>query len=463
MLRNPSNAGRNKLSAMPDANEQLTSTKLPRPVILLSWVSFFQDVSGEMATPLVPLFLVGALGASATTLGWVDGAAAAAIALMTAWAGWRSDRVVPGVEGGTRRRVPWVRWGYGLPVLGKGLLAFAFAWPMVMAGRTVDRVGKGLRSSPRDALIADAVSASMHGRAFGFHRAMDTAGSMVGVLASAALLWWLVGSSNPPQGGAASAVAHAGLAEHASAFRIIFAVAAGLGLIAWGLTFLVREIPSARTAAESPARAEVHPKSSALPPETTPPATPRSGPLGLSAAYWRTLVLMLVFALANSSDTFLLLRARDVGLEPWTVALAYALSMLTQTAFSYKAGIISDKLGRWPVIGVGWAIYASVYAGFAFMSSTGAWGIWPLMALYGIYMALTDGVGKALIADHAPKERRGAAMGIFYMANGLVTLIASVAAGMLWDRVGPGATFGLGAGLAALAVVLIPVLRSRGR
>ncbi len=440
---------------MPDATEPPAGKKLPRPVILLSWISFFQDVSGEMATPVVPLFLVGALGASATTLGWVDGAAAAAIALMTAWAGWRSDRVV----NGARRRVPWVRWGYGLPVLGKGLLALAFAWPMVMAGRTVDRVGKGLRSSPRDALIADAVSAGVRGRAFGFHRAMDMAGSMVGVVASAALLWWLVGSSNPPQGVAAGAVAPGGLAEHASAFRIIFAVAAGLGLIAWGLTFLVREIPSAGNAAGSPAGAEIHPKSSALPPETTP----RSGPLGLSAAYWRTLVLMLVFALANSSDTFLLLRARDVGLAPWTVALAYALFMLTQTAFSYKAGIVSDKLGRWPVIGVGWAIYAGVYAGFAFMGGTGAWGIWPLMALYGIYMALTDGVGKALIADHAPKERRGAAMGIFYMANGLVTLVASVAAGVLWDRVGPSATFGLGAGLAALAVILIPVLRSRGQ
>jgi MFS family permease len=433
--------------------QQATATHLPRQVTLLGWVSFFQDVSGEMVSPVVPLFVVGVLGASATSLGWIDGVATAAIAMMTAWAGWRSDRVVDG----TRRRVPWIRWGYGLPMVGKGLLASAFAWPMVMAGRTVDRVGKGLRSSTRDALIADAVPKEQRGRAFGFHRAMDAAGSVVGVVISATLLWWLVGSAAPHEAGAAEAAVSAtsaDLARHAPAFRTIFGVAAGLGLVAWWLTFLVRESGRAESTPGLSAGVDARAKGAGAAAEDVP----RSGPLGLSPAYWRTLAIVLVFALANSSDTFLMLRARDVGLAPWAVALAYALFMLTQAALSHPAGVISDTMGRWRVIGLGWAIYAVVYAGFAF---TGAAGVWPLLALYGVYMALTDGVTKALITDHAPVERRGAALGIFYMASGLVTLIASVAAGVLWDRLGPEVAFGFGAVVATGAVMFIPVLRPR--
>jgi len=424
-------------------------------VIILGWVSLFADVSGEMIYPLLPLFLVGVLNASATSLGWVEGVAAATVALLTGWAGWRSDRVVRG----RRRRVRWVQWGYGLPVIGKALLAFAFAWPMVLAGRTIDRLGKGVRSSPRDAIIADAVPANQRGRAFGFHRAMDSAGAVIGVAASAGLLWWFTGS--PAHAGPTAGVGGGGAdATHeAWAFRMVFGVAAVLGLISWAITFLLREdeaVGSCEDATESLAR----PVSTEGEPSAAAAAAPRTGPMGFSAAYWRTLALMLVFSLANSSDTFLLLRARDVGLSPWAVVLAYALFSVMYMGFSYPAGIISDALGRWRVIGMGWAIYAGVYAGFVY---TGSAGVWPLMALYGVSVALTDGVGKALIADHSPADRRGAALGIFYMLSGLVTLLASVAAGLLWDRVGPGATFGFGAGVAVFAVVLIPVLRSRSR
>ncbi len=435
-----------------DTTQRTTSRQLPRPVIVLGWVSLFADVSGEMIYPLLPLFLVGVLHASATSLGWVEGVATATVALLTAWAGWRSDRIVRG----RRRRVPWVQWGYGLPVLGKGLLAFAFVWPMVLAGRTIDRLGKGVRSSPRDAIIADAVPASQRGRAFGFHRAMDSAGAVIGVAASAGLLWWFTGS--PLHGGPNAGVA-ANATHEAWAFRMVFGVAALLGLISWAITFLLREDEAAGSsddATESPAK-RVSTESA---PSVAAIAAPRAGPMGFSFAYWRTLAIMLVFALANSSDTFLLLRARDVGLSPWAVVLAYALFSLMYMSFSYPAGIISDKLGRWRVIGAGWAIYAIVYVGFVY---TGAAGVWPLMALYGVSVALTDGVGKALIADHAPKERRGTALGIFYMLSGLASLAASVAAGLLWDRFGPRATFGFGAGFAALALVLIPVLRSRGQ
>ncbi len=398
--------------------------RLPRSVVLLGWVSFLADVSSEMVYPLIPMFVVGVLGASATTLGIIEGAAALIVAFVTAWAGFRSDR--------HRRRVPYVRIGYGLPVVGKTLMALAFAWPMVLAGRLIDRLGKGLRTSPRDALIADAAGPTIRGRAFGFHRAMDTAGAMVGVLLAAGLLWWFTGSPTKVE---STTPAH----DAGWAFRMVFGISAALGLLSLAITFMVRE-------AEHPAEA------------ANTPRIEHVGRLGLPAAYWQTVALMLVFSLANSSDAFLLLRARDVGLSPWAVVLAYALFNLTYTVVSYPAGVVSDRLGRWRVIAVGWTIYAAVYAGFAF---TGASGVWPLLALYGVYMALTDGIGKALVADHAPPEKRGTALGIYYMASGLVTLLASMVAGVLWDRVGPSVTFGVGAVVAALAVVLVPILRPR--
>jgi len=391
---------------------------LSRDVVVLGWVSFFNDVSSEMIYPLLPLFMIAVLGASATSLGWVEGIAQGAVAVLTAWAGWRSDRF--------RKRVPYVRLGYGLPVAGKAILIGAVAWPMVMLGRTIDRVGKGIRSSPRDALIADTTLPEDRGRAFGLHRAMDSAGAVVGVLLSAALLWWLSGS---PVSGASQT-------EHTAAtFRTIFAVAAVLGLAAVGFTFLLREPPHE-------------------PPPVSPSITPTTGFGGLSRGYWKVAAVLIVFSLANSSDTFLLLRAGQVGLAPWEIVLVYALYSFVYTIVSYPAGILSDRFGRWRVIAIGWIIYAGVYLGLA---HAGATTVWPLLAVYGVYIALTDGVGKALIADHVPRERRGFAIGLFYMATGGTTLVSSVIAGVLWDRVGPAAPFWFG-GIAALAALALLVV-----
>lgn len=394
---------------------------LSRDVIVLGWVSFFNDVSSEMIYPLLPLFMVAVLGASATSLGWVEGVATAAVALLTAWAGWRSDRF--------RKRVPYVRLGYGLPVIGKGILVAAVAWPLVLVGRTVDRIGKGIRSSPRDALIADTTTAADRGRAFGLHRAMDSAGAVVGVLLAAVLLWWLTGT--PTKGGTLAQKEHA-----ETAFRTIFAVAAVLGLTAVGFTFALREPPHDET------------------PQAA--ATTVVGFGGLSGAYWKVLALLIVFSLANSSDTFLLLRAAQVGLAPWQVVLAYALFSFVYTLVSYPAGVLSDRFGRWPMIALGWVIYAGVYVGLA---KTGAVAIWPLLGVYGVYIALTDGVGKALLADHVPRDRRGFAIGLFYMLTGVTTLISSVIAGELWDRVGPASPFWFGAITAGAAVVLLIIMR----
>jgi MFS family permease len=392
---------------------------LPRAVWVLSWVSFFADVSSEMVYPLLPLFLVGVLGSTKTELGLIEGSAVLIVALMSAVAGFRSDRL--------GRRVPWIRWGYGLPVAGKAVIAIATGWPLVLGGRLLDRFGKGLRGAPRDALISDAVPADSRGRAFGLHRAFDTAGALAGVLLSAFLLWRLTGTPTTDAAGAAQAPEWA--------YRAVFAVGAALGLASLALTFLVRE-------SEAPRDATVR--------ETATSRAP------LPRSYWSVLALLVLFSLANSSDAFLLLRVRDLGWSPWAVVLAYALFNVTYAALSYPAGVLSDRLGRWGVIGTGWAIYAAVYAGFAFLPASLAWGAWPLMAAYGVYMALTDGVGKALLADHAPRERRGAAMGLFHAATGVTTLGASLLAGELWDHVGATAALGVGAAFAVLALVALP-------
>ena len=398
--------------------------RLPRSVWLLGGVSFFADVSGEMIYPLLPLFVVAVLGASATELGWIEGIAQAIVALLAAYAGTRSDRV--------RRRLPWVRWGYALPVAGKLILAVAATWPMVLLGRTVDRVGKGMRSSPRDALIIDATDERERGRAFGLHRALDTAGALSGVLISAVLLWWLGGTPT-------STTALTTATSDARPYRVIFAIAAALGVAAVALTLIIRE-PS-------------HPTLPAAPERT-------SEKLGLPRTYWLALAMLLVFAVANSSDTFLLLRASNTGLSPWAVVLAYALYNVVYTLGSYPAGALSDRYGRWKVIAVGWALYAVAYAGFAVASST---MIWPLFAVYGMYMALTDGVGKALLADHAPPQRRGRALGIFYLATGITTIASSVVAGILWDRVSPRAPFWFGAIAAVVALAMLPIAARAAR
>ena len=245
---------------------------------------------------------------------------------------------------------------------------------------------------------------------------MDSAGAVVGVVLSAVLVGLL---------GAGSA----------GTFRIVFAVAAALGLVALAFTVTLRE-----------------PVTHSKPLPETPLSTERT----FSRRYWLVLAVLLVFSVANSSDTFILLRAQEVGLAPWAVVVAYAVFSIVYMAVSYPAGVLSDRIGRWPLILVGWAIYAGVYAALGF---TGSVGIWPLLAMYGVYIALTDGVAKALLADCAPRARRGLALGIYYMAMAGTTLLSSVAAGMLWDHAGSWATFVVGALTAVAGLVLALIIR----
>ncbi|EGB15605.1 major facilitator superfamily MFS_1 [Pseudodesulfovibrio mercurii] len=377
-------------------------TSLPHAIITLGWVSFFTDVASEMVYPVVPLFLVAVLGAPATVLGAMEGAAEAVVCLMKGASGWHSDRI--------GRRTPFVRAGYGLGALSKPLLAMAFSWPMVFIARIIDRSGKGLRTTARDAMIADAAPAAIAGRAYGFHRAMDTTGAIVGVLLSMGLLALLPGH-----------------------YRTIFLLAALPGIVAVWLTFRLKE-PDAAPAA------------------TAAPRLPlREALRGLPPAYWRALLLLSLFSLANSTDALLLLRTRDLGFSDTHVIGAYVLFNLVYAASAYPAGILSDRIGRWRLMLGGWTLYALTYFGFAL---SGPAGIWALFPIYGLYMGLTEGVGKAIIASGLPADRRGTAMGFFLMLTGLLSLAGNLAAGLAWDLIGPRAPFILGGALALLAVIV---------
>lgn len=401
---------------------------LPQTVILLGWVSFFADISSEMIYPLLPLFVVGVLQGSPTNLGWIEGLAAACVAFLTAISGRRSDAR----KNQAAKRTPWVRWGYGLPVLGKGVLTVAGGWPTVLLGRLIDRTGKGFRGSPRDALISEAAPAEMRGRAFGFHRKMDTLGATIGVLISAGLLWLLTGMPR-----LTADATHLANPSQAGAFRIVFGVAALMGLASLGVAAMVKESPA-------------KPVDSAPEPQLESPK--------LSRSFYLAVGVLALFAVANSSDTFILLRGDKAGLSPWAVVLAYAFYNFVYALISEPAGAISDKLGRRRVIIVGWLIYALVYAGFALLKEGNLVMLWMLFGFYGVYIALTDGVSKALAADLTPKSIRGTGIGVFYMITGLAALVGSVLTGWLWSVFGPSIAFWVGAVVALVAALLAAIV-----
>jgi MFS family permease len=397
---------------MQDRAASGTQGPLPQSIRTLGWISFFTDVASEMVYPVVPLFLVAALGAPAVVLGAMEGVAEALVCVMKGLSGWHCDRL--------GRRAPYVRWGYGLGALSKPLLALAFSWPLVFAARMVDRLGKGLRTTARDAMIADAAPESMAGRAFGFHRMMDTAGAILGVLLAMGLLALLPGQ-----------------------YRLIFLLAALPGAVAIRLAFRLRDQDGIRAACAEGPRLPL-----------------RRSLRGLPAAYWRSLALLGLFAFANSTDALLLLRAKNLGLGDVQVVAAYVLFNLTYAASAYPAGALSDRFGRWRMMFGGWTLYGLVYFGFAL---SGPQGLWLLFPVYGLYMGLTEGVGKAIVAVGLPPERRGTAMGFFLMVTGFATLAGSLAAGLAWDLIGPAAPFWLGGSAALLAVAAGLVLRPRAR
>lgn len=376
--------------------------KLGRNVYALALVSFFTDVSSEMIYPLLPAFLTTVLGASASFLGAIEGAAESTAAILKLASGWWSDRV--------QRRKPLVLFGYALASAMRPLVAVAQSAAQVLVIRVTDRIGKGIRNSPRDALIADSVDPSIRGRAFGFQRAADHAGGVLGpLLAFGVLNLWHV------------------------PLRTVFWLAVIPGALAVAsVAFGVRET---RT-----------PTPTARPVERT-----LSGGRKLGGRFWAFLVVILLFTLGNSTDAFLLLRAQQLGVPVVLAPVLWALLHVVKSASSTPGGAISDRVGRVPALVAGWLIYAAVYVAFAKAST--AWHAWALFAAYGLYFGLTEGAERALIADIAPPDQRGTAFGWYYLAIGLGALPASVIFGELWDRQGSSFAFGFGAAMALAAAV----------
>jgi MFS family permease len=382
---------------------------LGRNVLALSLVSLLTDVSSEIIYPLLPAFLSTVLGASASWIGTIEGAAESTAALLKLASGWWSDRV--------RRRKPLVVAGYAIASLVRPVVAAATVPWHVLAIRVTDRVGKGIRTSPRDALIADSVDPAIRGRAFGVHRAADHTGAVIGPLVAFALLAW----------------------GHAS-LRHVFWIAAIPGVLAViVLITSVRDVES---------RATERGKSSEL-------------TNSLSARFWAVLGVIFVFTLGNSTDAFLLLRAAQLGVPVALAPILWALLHVVKATSSIPGGALSDRLGRRPLIVAGWLWYALVYLAFGLAST--AWQAWALFAAYGVFFGLTEGVEKALVADLVPAARRGAAFGWYNLAIGAGALPASIIFGALWDRAGARTAFTFGASLALIAALAMAVVASGAR
>jgi MFS family permease len=404
----------------------------------LAGTSFLNDTASEMAYPLLPLFLVGTLGAGPAFLGIIEGIAESTAALAKLGGGFLSDKV--------RRRKILVVWGYGAASLVRPLLAMAAAPWHVLAVRFTDRIGKGVRSAPRDALLVDSVPADKKGTAFGLHRAADHAGSVLGPLLAAGLLFLLPGN-----------------------LRLVFALTAIPGILTVLILIRgVREVVPDPDSPFSPARSGVDSGTGHRPgisggatPDTAghPSSTLRS----LGPAFPRYLFVLLLFTLGNASDAFLLLRAQDLGVPVAALPLLWGAFHVSKMVWNLAGGMLADRFQPLPLILAGWLLYAGVYGGFAVASA--AWQIWALFGVYGLFYGLTESPEKALVADLAPSHLRGRAFGVFHFAVGLGALPASLIFGILWQWRGAQAAFVVGAGLALLAASLLPLAlwgRKRG-
>jgi MFS family permease len=367
-------------------------------VLVLGIVSLFADMSTEMIYPLIPLFLVSALGATFIDVGLIEGVAESTASILKIVSGYLSDRF------GKRKSL--VYSGYAIAAIAKPLLAFTTAWQQVLAIRFVDRLGKGIRDSARDAIISESKSLGM-GRSFGFQRSLDTLGGVIGPLIAVALFGIL-------------------------SFRGLFLLAFIPGILATALVvFFVKETAVGRR------RKQLYKVS-----------------FRSFDANFRIFLLGLgLFFVGNSSDAFLFLRAQNLGVPTLVVPLLYFLMNVIYAVFAFPFGIISDKIGRKAVLLMGFAIFFIVYLGFAFASS--ALVVWVLFPVYGLYYGLTDGVSKALVSDLAPPHLKATAFGTYYFVVGVVALPASLIAGTLWQTVSPTFAFLYGAFMAVAAFLII--------
>ncbi len=395
--------------------------RIPRNLWAVSLGSLFTDISSEMIVYLLPLFLTNVLGAKTAVIGLIEGVAESTASLTRLFSGWLSDKL------GKRKAL--TVFGYSLSAFAKPLLLLANTWPVVLLLRFSDRLGKGIRTAPRDALVADSIKAENRGFGFGLHRAADSLGATLGLVVAAAVTY----AAGPDA-----------VTLGKNTFHIVIWISiipAFLGVLS--LILIARDVPivpKPKTVVEAAA---------------TPPA---AGKPRFSPRLMGFFIVVALFTLGNSSDAFLVLRAQDRGLSVFHVMLALVVFNLVYTIVSTPAGLRSDKVGRGRVLVFGWLIYGVVYLGFALAGAS--WQIYILYALYGVYYATVEGTARAYVADLSSPERRGTAYGIYNTAVGIMALPASLIAGIIWQGVGnwPGlgasAPFLFGSAMSIVAVLL---------
>ncbi len=406
---------------MSDPEKKVSVRDLPRNIWAVSLTSFFMDISSEMVINILPLFLSNVLGVRTNIIGIIEGVAESTASLLKLFSGWLSDRL---------RGRKWLAVaGYGLSTLAKPFFYFANTWQVVAGVRWADRVGKGIRTAPRDALVADSVPEEKRGLAFGLHRAADTAGAALG-LVFALVAVWLAQSSQVALG--------------ANTFRTVVLLSLIPAVLAvLSLAIGARDVPATKT----------H-------------AMPKFAFRALGKRFMVFMLIVGIFDLGNSSDAFLVLRAQNIGLSVTGVLGALVVFNVVYTLVSTPAGSLSDRIGRKRLLVGGWLLYALIYAGFGLAGAT--WQIWGLYLLYGIYYGLTYGTTKAMVADIVDENLRGTAYGTYNAVLGILDLPASLIAGVLWQGVGSwqgfgaGAPFLFGAGLALLAAVLMTFWHKEG-
>lgn len=389
---------------------------LPPNVLALSLVSLLNDTSSEIIYPLLPAFLALTLGASPFAIGLIEGFAESVASLLKLFSGYLSDKF------GTRK-LP-VFMGYSLAAVTRPLLAFVTSWPQVLFVRMSDRVGKGIRGAPRDALIAAGVPPEKRGLAFGFNRAADHLGAVLGPVAAFILLSYL--AANP---------ANPAAYEYQQVF-LYASIPVVLGIFV--IVFFVREDTKPVQGVNNRIRFSLR---------------------EFDGNFKRFLIVIAVFTLSNSTDAFLLLRAAESGISAAVLPLLWMALHLSKVISSLIGGDLSDRVGRRTMIFAGWIVYALVYTGFAFVGA--AWQVWVLFIVYGVYFGLTEGVEKALVADMVPEEKRGTAYGFYNMAYGITVFPASLLFGLMWTGLGPSAAFLISATVSLVAAGLLLTVKSR--
>lgn len=398
-----------------DSDIEMSAGAKKRNIWALGFVSLFNDVASEIIYPLIPTFLTSVLGASAAVLGIIEGAAETLASVLKLVFGRISDKL--------RKRKPIFVLGYAIANVVRPLVAFASSWWHVFTIRLVDRVGKGIRTAPRDALLADSADEKSRGFAFGLQRAMDHAGALLGPLIASALIAYFVGLGR--------------IEGDATKLTFLFAYIPG-AVALFLVIFLVRELkPGPRATGEK-----------------LPPLVSKE----LGGRFYYFLLVVVIFTLGNSTDAFLLLRAQDAGISVVFIPLLWTLLHISKVVFSLLGGRFADKAGAKTAIFLGWLVYAAVYFGFAKLA--GAASVVALFIVYGLFYGLTEGPERAFVAQFVPSSLRGSAYGMYNLAIGIGALPASVIFGYIWKIVGYKAAFSFGAALALLAAILLLFVRT---